>query len=260
MLPELGVYDARTVVYATDLELAASQVAIDAMLELDPYPGDATAVSINGHTVACGGTSEALVGPWLRAGGNAIEVLYDQEGQANFHKVIQDESGLRGARLVSGGVSIPVSDWKLARSLGGMAAGWQGLGPGRFPGWTQVALDTHGEIARKGGLGGVPSGPADALATWYRVEFELPAAVPGVWVPWRALIDASGDGEIFLNGIPLGRTWEVGPQREYYLPECWLHFGAGEKNVLTLCLSPRRKGVSLRAVEVAPYGDQAEVR
>jgi hypothetical protein len=260
MLPELGVYDARTVVYAASLGLAASQVTPDAKLLLDPYPGDTLAVEVNGHVVPCGLKSEAVVGPWLREGTNAITVLYDQEGQANIHRTIQDELGLRGAVLVSGGATLPVSPWKLARSLGGIAAGWPGLGAGLPAGWTVTALDTRGEVARKGGLAGVPEGTAGALATWYRMEFELPAPSPGVWVPWRALIDAAGDGEIFLNGNALGRFWEVGPQREYYLPECWLRFGAGEKNVLTLYLSPRQKGVALRAVEVAPYADQAELR
>jgi hypothetical protein len=260
MLPELGVDDARSVLYAATLDLTAAQVTAQAKLVLDPYPRDALVVAVNGHVVPCGLASEAQVGPWLHAGENAIEVLYDQIGQANIQKVIQDESGLRGAELVSGGATIPISGWKLARSLGGIAASWPALGAGLPPGWTETALDAQTEIARKGGLAGVPSGPADALATWYRVEFELPAAVPEVWVPWRALIDAAGDGEIFLNGQALGRYWEVGPQREYFLPENWLHFGAGEKNVLTLYLSPRQKGVRLRAVEVAPYADQAELR
>ncbi len=29
-------------------------------------------------------------------------------------------------------------------------------------------------------------------------------------------------GQIFLNGHNLGRFWTVGPQQDYYLPECWL--------------------------------------
>ncbi len=79
-------------------------------------------------------------------------------------------------------------------------------------------------------------------------------------MPWRALLDAAGDGQIYLNGQELGRYWEAGPQREFYLPECWLKFGAGQTNVLTLRLSPDRRGVALRAVEISPYADQAEER
>ncbi len=35
-------------------------------------------------------------------------------------------------------------------------------------------------------------------------------------------------GQIFLNGHNLGRFWTVGPQQDYYLPECWLQEGDNE--------------------------------
>jgi hypothetical protein len=210
--------------------------------------------------VPAGIAREAVVGPWLQAGDNAIQVLYAQAGQANISKAIQDEEGIRGAAVVTGARSFPVSDWKVGRSLGGTGAGWARLPAGVRADWTDVALDATGAIARKGGLADAPHGSADALVRWYRVEFELTAPAANVWVPWRALVSAAGDGEIFLNGESLGRYWEAGPQREYYLPECWLHLGGGRKNVLTFRLSPVQQGVSLRAVEIAPYADQAEVR
>ena len=31
---------------------------------------------------------------------------------------------------------------------------------------------------------------------------------------------------------------DVGPQRRFYLPECWLNFGDGKQNVLTMALRP----------------------
>jgi hypothetical protein len=74
------------------------------------------------------------------------------------------------------------------------------------------------------------------------------------------LLDSSGNGFIYLNGHPLGRYWDVGPQREYYLPECWLNFGAGKTNTVTLCLRPTEQGAVLRAAEVSPYADYAERR
>ncbi len=260
MLPELGVYDARPVVYSAGTTLAASQVAPGATLRLDAYPGDAMAVQVNGHVVSCGDGLEAAVGPWLRPGENSFEILYAQAGQPNIGRPIQDECGLRDAILIANGASLPIAGWKVGRSLGGVAAGWPQLGPGIPAGWTPVALDSAGPVPRKAGLGEVFPGPVSSLTTWYRVEFDLPAQAPGVWVPWRALVDAAGDGELYLNGRSLGRYWEAGPQREYFLPECWLRFGAGSRNVLTMRLNPVQKGVRLRAVEVAPYGDEAEAR
>jgi len=72
------------------------------------------------------------------------------------------------------------------------------------------------------------------------------------------LINASGDGYMWLNGHDIGRHWEIGPQREFYLPECWLKFGNGWKNVLVLALRQTINGARLDAAEVSPYPDSAE--
>ena len=54
-----------------------------------------------------------------------------------------------------------------------------------------------------------------------------------VWVPWRLHLYATGNGFLYLNGHPLGRYWEAGPQHDFFLPECWLNFGPGQSNQLT---------------------------
>lgn len=260
MLPELGVYDARPVVYAAALSLSAAQASRSAVLRLDPYPGDGLVAEVNGHVVPFGLGREAAVGAWLRPGTNALRVLYEQAGQANFGRAVQDEDGLRGGALLLPSGRLAIGGWTLGRRLGGSAAGWPSLGGGPLPGWKTIALDTRNLVPREGWIDQAPSGPSAALATWYRVPFALPSPDPHVWAPWQARIDAAGDGEIFLNGHPLGRYWEAGPQRAFYLPECWLHFGPGPENVLTFRLSPMRMGVALRSVDVMPYADQAEVR
>ena len=263
LLPELGVWDARPVVYQAQVNLTADQAAEIDALELSGYPGDGMAVQVNGHPVADVIAGGAAIAGWLHAGDNTLAVLYNQAGQAKIGRAIDDEAGLRSAQLASRhpgfATPIPVSGWRVGRALTGVAERWFAAPPGMLPGWNMVELDARRPVAGQGTLADVAAGPADALATWYRVEFQLPAPEPGVWVPWRARIDAAGDGLVYLNGRALGRYWEAGPQREYYLPECWLNFGAGRANVLTLCLSPMKKGVGLRAVEVSPYAEQAEV-
>lgn len=122
--------------------------------------------------------------------------------------------------------------------------------------WKSVALETSKPIARKGN--GAPAGKAECLQVWYRMEFELPSPQAGVWVPWQALINASGNGSLYLNGHHLGRYWQLGPQRSYFLPECWLRFGAGQRNTLTLGLRPTTQGAVLDAVEITPYKEYAE--
>lgn len=72
-------------------------------------------------------------------------------------------------------------------------------------------------------------------------------------------INASGNGFMWLNGHNIGRHWEAGPQREFYLPECWLHFG-GKKNVIVLGLRQTASGAFVKGIEIAPYPNQAEKR
>jgi hypothetical protein len=73
-------------------------------------------------------------------------------------------------------------------------------------------------------------------------------------------INASGNGEMYLNGHNIGRHFEAGPQREYFLPECWLRFGPGMTNVLTLGLRQTMHGAVIRSAEIAPYPESAEIR
>ncbi|MEI6845707.1 MAG: hypothetical protein WCK36_01505, partial [Candidatus Firestonebacteria bacterium] len=40
--------------------------------------------------------------------------------------------------------------------------------------------------------------------------------------PVRLRMDGMGKGQIYLNGINIGRYWQPKPQRDYYLPEPWL--------------------------------------
>jgi hypothetical protein len=263
LLPALGVYDARPVEYRADFALARAEVPPAAELKLARYRDDGAVVEINGRIVASGSV-DLVSGDWLRAGPNTIRILYDQRGGFNVGRGIEDQEGLRSVRLARSpavGAGAPWAlEWKLGRQLGGVAANWAALPDGAQSGWTPLPLDAARPLSRKGSRADAPTGASAALATWYRVEFALPVAAPGTWVPWHARIDAAGNGSLYLNGENLGRYWETGPQREFYLPECWLKFGPGPKNVLTLCLSPDQRGVALRAVEIDPAADTAEQR
>ena len=167
------------------------------------------------------------------------------------------------AGIREGGLSVTESDmthpleWSCAKDAAGITLGWHQ--PQFVPSdWQTVALDSTGDIPRKGN-DVQPHATPDGLFTWYRVEFELPANDPSVWIPWLLRIQASGNGYMWLNGHNIGRHWEAGPQREFYLPECWLNFG-GKKNVLVLGLRQTANGAKIQAMEIAPYADAAEVR
>lgn len=47
-----------------------------------------------------------------------------------------------------------------------------------------------------------------------------------------------GKGLVYVNGHPLGRIWEIGPQQTLYMPGCWLKNGENEILVFDI-LGPR---------------------
>jgi hypothetical protein len=65
------------------------------------------------------------------------------------------------------------------------------------------------------------------------------------------LINASGNGFMWLNGHDIGKHGEAGPQREFYLPECWLK--SGGKNVFVLGLRQMVNGATIKAAEGSPF-------
>jgi beta-galactosidase len=66
-------------------------------------------------------------------------------------------------------------------------------------------------------------------ACFYRASFDVAK-------PADTFLDTSGlaKGEIWVNGRPLGRIWNVGPQKALYLPGPWLHEGRNQVVVFDL--------------------------
>jgi len=137
--------------------------------------------------------------------------------------------------------------WQVAKDLPGITNGWT-LPDLDTKNWIKVMLDTTSVIPRKGN-NIQPNETPTALVTWYRVEFTLPDSADQS--TWLARINASGNGYMWLNGKNIGRYWEAGPQREFYLPECWLKFGKQEKNVLVFGLRQTNSGALVKALEIA---------
>lgn len=88
------------------------------------------------------------------------------------------------------------------------------------------------------------------LLSWYQYSFTLPEQPKNIRYPYHLRLEHSGNGFIYLNGHCIGRCWEKGPQRDYYLPECWLT--AGGENVITVSLRPTEKGAQIEVAEVIP--------
>ncbi|WP_316799766.1 beta-galactosidase [Pedobacter frigidisoli] len=96
------------------------------------------------------------------------------------------------------------------------------------------------------------------LLTWSRATFELPDQTSGVWYPWHLKIKASGNGFIYLNGHCIGRYWQSGPQTNFFLPECWLEFGKGKQNIISISLSKADRPINISTLLVVPESESAE--
>ena len=165
--------------------------------------------------------------------------------------VVKNEVGVGGLGAVTLGVqkeieAVPLT--LLSRPQGDLQEWWRSNLPEDQ--WKSVPIGT--------GTNGVAA--AGAGLTWYRMGFLLPTQTPNVWVPWHVRLKAAGNGFLYLNGQPLGRYWEAGPQHDFYLPECWLRFGPGQLNSLTVELRPTEGGAYIESAVVEPYAKFAEKR
>lgn len=281
-LTDLGVNDFRYSLYRSKVKLNAQEVETLNYLLFNMYTRDIVSVTVNGKQAKRLFPEKADAQTWLtrnawdrirpdeydnrfdvsgllKKGNNEIIVSYESLGHAHGYIPMEELSGIREAGLSDTETQITRKlDWQFAADAAGVTEGWTEPGFNSSK-WEKVELDAVCDIPRKGN-GIQPVESPDGLFTWYRIEFSLPEQDPDVWIPWLAKINASGNGYMWLNGNNIGRHWEAGPQREYYLPECWLNFGDGEKNVLVLGLRQTANGAFVKAVEIAPYPDSAEVR
>ena len=276
-LPELGVNDQRYVLYRSSFSLTSEDILKFNKLLINSFSRDIISGQINGKlakrlypsdSYASAATrnvnlSFARIGEndydnrfevsgLLHAGSNEVIFLYENIGFEHGYFPMEELTGLRRAGLSDNEESITrVLNWQVATNTGGVAAGWTKAAFDAGD-WERINLNTTDKILRKGNHT-QPKGQPDVLMTWYRLEFELPSVQKGNTIPWRLLLNASGNGFMWLNGHDIGRYWEVGPQREFYLPECWLKFGIGKKNYIVMGLRQTANGAKLQAAEIAPY-------
>ena len=278
-LPDLGVNDFRYSLYRAQVSLTSRQVAEERFLLFNMFTRDIVSVAVNGKQAKRLFPDRADAQSWttrdcferirpdeydnrfdvsglLKEGDNEILVVYENLGHAHGYVPMEELSGIReaGLSLTETALTHPL-EWEYAA---GVAQGWN-LPQFAPQDWQNVSLDVTCEIPAKGN-GVQPKAEPDGLFTWYRIEFELPGQKKGEWIPWLARINASGNGYMWLNGNNIGRHWEAGPQREFFLPECWLNFGGGKKNVLVIGLRQTANGAVLKAMEIAPYRNMAEIR
>lgn len=281
-LSDLGINDFRYNLYRAKVKLTSQQAADERYLLFNMFTRDIVSVQVNGKIAKRLYPNNADAQSWttrdcfsrirpdeydnrfdvkdlLREGLNEILVVYENLGHAHGYVPMEELAGIReaGLSVTETALTHPL-EWECALDVAGITEGWN-MPQYVAKGWKSVALDVNSEIPRKGN-GVQPKEQPDGLFTWYRIEFELPEQETGVWIPWLARINASGNGYMWLNGHNIGRYWEAGPQRDFYLPECWLNFGTKKKNVLVMGLRQTANGAKLNSMEIAPYREMAEIR
>ncbi|HLP04589.1 MAG TPA: beta-galactosidase [Paludibacter sp.] len=278
-LPEIGVNDARYVLYRSTVNLTTAEAEKFNHLLFNVFSRDIINLQVNGQLAKREYPSETKaaeamrprefsykfitgndylnrfnVKGLLRGGKNNVQVVYENIGHEHGYFPMEELCGIRKAGFgETDSVLLKKLNWEVAADLGGVKNGFT-KPTFNARKWQVVQLDTTTAIARKGN-NIQPKAKQDALFTWYRAEFKLPVDASSKKT-WRLLVNASGNGYIYVNGHNIGRHWEVGPQREFYIPECWLN-NDGKPNVVVLGLQQTMNGAEVKAMEIASYANNA---
>jgi len=169
--------------------------------------------------------------------GAQLDILVENSGRINStHEIRHESKGISAALLGE-------------KPL----AGWQIFLLPLKPDSILEAVGDPVEAAFAHAAKGANSNSMAHAPAFYRGTFKLPATVDknnakqaSTFADTFLDIADIGKGVVWLNGHPLGRVWNVGPQRTLYVPGVWLKPGANEVVVLDLLRrdhAPRLEGL-----------------
>lgn len=144
----------------------------------------------------------ALQLPVLKKG-TRIDILVEAMGRVNFDESIHDRKGItEKVELVRGKQSAKLKNWTVYS----------------FPVDYSFVQDKR-----------YKNGTAQTMPAYYRTTFRLDKV-------GDTFLDMNtwGKGMIWVNGLAIGRFWEIGPQQTLFMPGCWLKEGENEVIVLDL--------------------------
>ncbi len=154
----------------------------------------------------------------LPSGRTELEILLENMGHLNYSReMMNDRKGLGEVTLAGE----PVRGWEIRT----------------FP------LEPSDIASLK-----FSEGPAEpsALPVFYRGSFNVDEA-------GDTLLDMTGWGKgmVWVNGINLGRFWDIGPQYTLFMPGCWMNEGANE--IIVMDIEPTGH-TSVRGLTEMKYG------
>lgn len=135
------------------------------------------------------------------ASGKLVDILVEGMGRINFGRAIKDFKGITDSVTVSDGVrDLTLKDWTV-RLFPDEKAFYDSL--------PFHPMETRAEAVEQPGC--------------YRGTFTVDSI-------GDTFLDFSrwGKGLVYVNGHPIGRFWEIGPQQTLYMPGCWLRKGENE--------------------------------
>ncbi|EXY64117.1 beta-galactosidase [Bacteroides fragilis] len=135
--------------------------------------------------------------------GTRIDILVEAMGRVNFDESIHDRKGItEKVELVRGKQSAELKNWTVYS----------------FPVDYSFVQDKR-----------YKNGTAQTMPAYYRTTFRLDKV-------GDTFLDMStwGKGMVWVNGLAIGRFWEIGPQQTLFMPGCWLKEGENEIIVLDL--------------------------
>jgi beta-galactosidase len=143
--------------------------------------------------------------------GQELKILLEAMGRINFGRAIKDYKGITDNVTISAEVDGNDVTWNLKR-------------------WTILTIPDDYSTAAKA-LASAQSAK-DSLrgaggAGYYRGYFKLSKR-------GDTFLNLSnfGKGQVYVNGYPIGRFWNIGPQQTLYVPACWMKRGLNEVVVL----------------------------
>lgn len=174
--------------------------------------------------------------------GDRLDILVEALGRINFGRAIKDFKGITGSVSVTEDrdgypFTCKLRDWNVY------------LIPDSYETYKSMTFRDISEA----------KGDPASSATQDRMARGVYRGTFNVSKPADTFLDFStwGKGLVYVNGHPLGRIWEIGPQQTLYTPGCWLREGENEILVFDI-LGPREaksRGLKKPVIDCLRFGN-----
>ncbi len=157
--------------------------------------------------------------------GQELKILVEAMGRINFGRAIKDFKGITERVTITADLDDNDVTWNLKR-------------------WTILTIPDDYATAAKA-LASAQTTKAEANSSLFTLHSSLPSGYYRGYFKLTKCGDTFlnlsnfGKGQVYVNGYPIGRFWNIGPQQTLYVPGCWLKRGLNEVVVLDV-IGPKK--------------------